>query len=65
MPSQSLTYMPNERKVETQRNDDGEDDSDIMSLSTGISKRSDSVLTKKTPLSGRVRWSTGAQHSSV
>ncbi len=67
MPSQGLTYMPNTRKTEKERDGgDDDDDCDIMALFTGISRRSDSVLTKKKkPLSGRVRWSTGAQGSSV
>lgn len=48
MPSQGLTYMPNKRKIETERDGgDDDDDCDIMALFTGISRRSDSDLIKK------------------
>lgn len=59
----TFPYLPHvKRKVE--HCDGVGDDDDIIALFAGISRRSDSVLTKK-PLSGRVRWPTGAQDSSV
>lgn len=63
LPKPYIQHMSKEKQKH--RDGDGDEyDCDITALYTGISRRSDSVLTKK-PLTGRVRWSTGAQDSSV